>query len=490
MDTNLRPLLKQLNTHAHRQEYAKASQLLLKNYTLIQQQENLPYYNYFLSTCYIGARNLRSAKELLQKETNEILIPYNLEKFGVIYTEKGELAIANKYFKLQLKNAQSDLMKGRALRNVAITFRKQYQLDSAVKYFKTSNHYFSPLNHKFKLINDIDLAEIDKTKGYYLKAKKELKKILYECLENEYSQIAGVVLVLLMETHEDLYEFNSISNYFKDYNGLYLLEETDEKLAFLRYQIVYSPENQIEKKEKFIHYKNLLQILKTNKSNSFTQLIESLKTHDSILIANQNTSPLSKLNKQQNSQGLLKWWIIGLSIIFCIGFLSIYFYNRNNISRRIKNLQKERKELHKRIERQNRELTDLAINLKRKRQFDEEFLKKVEFVKNSSFSHKEQITKLSNELKNQVGQGYTNELLQENINELNSKFNAVLSEKHPNLTNYDKELCGLIRLNFSNKEIANLKNISSQSARTAKYRLKQKLELDAEIDLIEYLQKL
>lgn len=176
--------------------------------------------------------------------------------------------------------------------------------------------------------------------------------------------------------------------------------------------------------------------------------------------------------------------------MFALGFLSIYLYNKNQVSSRIKSLQKERKELHKRIEQQNKELTDLAINLRRKRQFDEEFLKKVESVKNSNFSHKEQIKKLSIELKNQVGQGHTHEILQENIDQLNFRFSESLSQKHPSLTQNDKDLCGLIRLNFTNKEIANLKNISSQSARTAKYRLKQKLELDSEIDLTDYLQSI
>ena len=43
------------------------------------------------------------------------------------------------------------------------------------------------------------------------------------------------------------------------------------------------------------------------------------------------------------------------------------------------------------------------------------------------------------------------------------------------------------QLQLSNKEIATIKNISIQSARTARYRLKKKLKLDAETEVTDYL---
>lgn len=490
IDTNIRPVIKDLNKNLYYNNFENISSEILKDYTLFHQKQNVPYYNFLLSACYINARNLTRAKELLQKETNDILIPYFLEKFGEIYTEKGELATAIKYFKLQYSNTESELMKGRALRNVGVSFQKQYQLDSAVEYLQLSSQYFEGRNDKFSLVNELNLAEIDKTRGFQLRAKQRLQDILKEVIPKNYQSIAKQSLLLLIEVHEDLYEFDSIPQYFESINQMPFTLRSEIKLAFLRYEMVYAPMNQIEKKEKLIYYKHQLQLQNNNRAVAFINLNESLKAHDSIINTNLTANPFNRLEGKDENQQLLKWWIIGLSIVFALGFLIIYIYNKNNVNKRIKALQKERHELHKRIERQNRELTDFAINLKRKRQFDEEFLKKVEYVKNSSFSHKEQIAKLSNELKNQVGQGYTHEILQENINELNSKFNAILTEKHENLISYDKELCGLIRLNFSNKEIANLKNISTQSARTAKYRLKQKLQLDAETDLVEYLQKL
>lgn len=489
VDSNSLHLIRKINGFATYLAYPSVSKVLLDNYSFFQDNKNKPYYNYFLSICYTEARNHARAKELLQRESNEILRPYVLEQFGIIYSSQGNLELALKYFKLQAENTEYDIMKGRAYRNVALTFKQMFQLDSAVVYLNKSSSYFRDKQDDFANLNLLSLAQINRDRGFNLEAKRQLKEVLNFALKENENRTAYACIIQLIETHEDLYEFDSIPPYINSISTIERPRTREFDLTLLRYEMVYSLVNYNEKKEKLIHYKNALKLESDKQAKALLALSRNLKFHDSIISSELMYSSNFVTSPNQNSN-LLKKWIIGLSIVFSLGFISIYMYNKNNISRRIKALQKERKELHKRIERQNRELTDLAINLKRKRQFDEEFLKKVEYVKNSTFSHREQIAKLSQELKNQVAQGTTHEILQENINELNSRFEEVLSEKHSNLTSYDKELCGLVRLNFTNKEIANLKNISTQSARTAKYRLKQKLELEANEDLVDYLQKL
>lgn len=489
VDSNIYNIVQKINGLATYLAFPSVSKKLLDNYTLFQDKKYQPYYNYFLGVCNTEARNYARAKELLQRESNDVLLPYVLEQFGIIYSSQGNLDLALKYYKLQAENTEYDVMKGRAYRNVAVTFKQMFQLDSAVVYLNKSSSYFAENQEVFANLNLISLAQINRERGFNLEAKRQLKEVLNFALKRNENRTAYESIIQLIETHEDLYEFDSIPSYTNSIKEVARPRTREFDLTLLRYEMVYSPVDYNEKKEKLIHYKNALKIESDKQARSLLELSQNLKLHDSI-ISSELMYTDNFVEKNDPNQDLLKKWIIGLSIVFALGFFSIYSYNRNNVSRRIKALQKERQELHRRIEKQNRELTDLAINLKRKRQFDEEFLKKVEYVKNSTFSHKEQIAKLSQELKNQVAQGTTHEILQENINELNSRFEEVLSEKHPNLTSYDKELCGLVRLNFTNKEIANLKNISTQSARTAKYRLKQKLELEAAEDLVDYLQKL
>lgn len=61
---------------------------------------------------------------------------------------------------------------------------------------------------------------------------------------------------------------------------------------------------------------------------------------------------------------------------------------------------------------------------------------------------------------------------------------------HPDLTPYDLKLCSLLQRNLSSKEIAETMNITPGSVNTARYRLRKKLALRKEADLVIYLSKL
>jgi PAS domain S-box-containing protein len=79
--------------------------------------------------------------------------------------------------------------------------------------------------------------------------------------------------------------------------------------------------------------------------------------------------------------------------------------------------------------------------------------------------------------------------------EFEMRFNGVyegfyksLSVRHPNLTPGEQKVCALLRLNLSSKEIAALTMQNSQSVDVARYRIRKKLQLSKEENLIAYLQ--
>lgn len=83
------------------------------------------------------------------------------------------------------------------------------------------------------------------------------------------------------------------------------------------------------------------------------------------------------------------------------------------------------------------------------------------------------------------------ELLKTSLENTNPVFFSTLKEKASgSLTKLDYKYCGYIKLGLSTKEIANLMNIEPQSMRMARYRIKQKLNLDRETDLDSYLTSL
>ena len=76
------------------------------------------------------------------------------------------------------------------------------------------------------------------------------------------------------------------------------------------------------------------------------------------------------------------------------------------------------------------------------------------------------------------------------LEETQSNFYAKLKLKHPDLKTGDLKLCRALKLNLSIKETADILNISPGSLKTAKYRLRKKMNLLKEQELTSYLLKI
>ncbi len=73
------------------------------------------------------------------------------------------------------------------------------------------------------------------------------------------------------------------------------------------------------------------------------------------------------------------------------------------------------------------------------------------------------------------------------FNTLHPEFGTALLNRYSNLTKNDLEFCSLLKLNLSNKEIAQLLQISPESAITKKYRIKKKMEITDDVDFEKVL---
>jgi AraC family chitin signaling transcriptional activator len=82
------------------------------------------------------------------------------------------------------------------------------------------------------------------------------------------------------------------------------------------------------------------------------------------------------------------------------------------------------------------------------------------------------------------------ELFQEAFNNADSEFLKKIKTLHPSLSPNDLKLCAYLRLNLSSKEIAPLLNISSRSVEIKRYRLRKKLNLLHEENLVNYILEL
>lgn len=70
---------------------------------------------------------------------------------------------------------------------------------------------------------------------------------------------------------------------------------------------------------------------------------------------------------------------------------------------------------------------------------------------------------------------------------IHDNFLKRFTEKYPKITHKDLKMCAFIRMNISNKEIANLLNITLRSVESSRYRIRKKMELDSEVNLNDFI---
>ena len=79
------------------------------------------------------------------------------------------------------------------------------------------------------------------------------------------------------------------------------------------------------------------------------------------------------------------------------------------------------------------------------------------------------------------------EMFKEAFNNTDRDFLDKLKKVHPNLSPNDIKLCAYLRLNLSSKEIAPLFNISVRSVEIKRYRLRKKMNLHRDENLVNYI---
>lgn len=82
----------------------------------------------------------------------------------------------------------------------------------------------------------------------------------------------------------------------------------------------------------------------------------------------------------------------------------------------------------------------------------------------------------------------TNSALMLNIEDKNKEFIERLTQKHPELTQGEKHLATMLRVNLSTKEVSMITGTSPKTINMNRYRLRKALNLTSEEDLVGYLQ--
>ena len=212
--------------------------------------------------------------------------------------------------------------------------------------------------------------------------------------------------------------------------------------------------------------------------------IQAIEFRNSQQQKDQRISYLEIQNR--NRSLLLKFTLLAISMSLVVLVLVIVSFRL-----RIKLHRKERTEMDETLSQKNRELVSMMLQSSQKEKLLEELQHNLGKLSTSKIhSLKILAEELNGKIKSMQEVDTDWQVLKTHFEEVHPNFFRTLHTRHPILSQNDLRICAYIRINLSSKDIARLVHISDRSVQTAKYRIKKKMQLPSELDLVRYINDL
>lgn len=230
-----------------------------------------------------------------------------------------------------------------------------------------------------------------------------------------------------------------------------------------------------------------------NKIKDSMQLIKDnsrLKSIEFRLFAEEKEKEIQKINSEREKASKISWTVITILLVFLL-FIGVFIrqeqlkhkknksileYRARLVQEELKNTQDSLSQLMNGLNERNEIIKNLdyEIELLNKQNNDDETLAK-----------KEKLTEKLQDYRLLTEDDWTN--FKKIFNQLHPSYLETLTVKYPAITNAEKRIACLIRLNLSNSEMANTLGISIDSVRKTNLRLRNKLDISSQDELIDYL---
>ncbi|MEL6534845.1 MAG: tetratricopeptide repeat protein [Bacteroidota bacterium] len=399
-----------------------------------------------------------------------------LTKMGSVYTEQGDYnkAFSHLMRALQL-HEQGQFLYGIAEVNnrVALLFERQEEHTLALEYAERSLAISEQIGDKEGTANNLELlGKILLGRGEYAKAKMYLLRGEQMALELGANKVLRDIYHVLRDVYREEENYPQAYEYFLKYTTL-----RDE---------VFNEEVSIQ--------------------------MANLQTERELAVQ-QKELDMARMERDLNaasaqySQTMQIVFGVGLLLVVILSILAILFL-RIQLRRKqallvknaelsktkaslqtveLENAQLKASELQRELDYKNRELTAYTLNFAQKNQLIEDLREQLTQLKPSDANQQKQVKQLRSMVNNTRNVDRDWEDFRLHFENVHPHFFRQLKAAHPDLSNGEQKLCSLIRLNLSMKETAAILGISPNSVKTARYRLRNKLKLETQDNLMDYL---
>ncbi len=420
---------------------------------------------------YCSLGNLKSNFNFLEEARN-----YFHKSLGIFLRHKQDSCTALIYNNLGVLH---DLMYPDCLSN-------DHYLKASEINTRTQNHQWLAMNYLNIGINFTEMGEYDEGSRYLQQSRQIAKKhafirlypwvynslSYYYFIINDYQssiRLADTALTFAREQSNLLQERDALKHMSEGYFEVLDIENAHHYLK--QYGAVKDTINKCNRLKKID-----MTELKNNCDKESKQ--QELKH---ALLAN-------KL-RQKELTSVIIILIAGL-LIFSLLFIYVFQkYKMHRKSLEQKNTMLEIEALTRDIEYRNKELTTNVMYLLKKNEFISSISNKLKLATGDSHNnYNRAIESIIGELDKSVAE-LNWEDFEVRFQKVHVGFYNKLSTKYPLLTPNDLRLCAFLKLNMTSKEITGITFQSTESLKTARYRLRKKLSLERQDNLVAFLTK-
>ncbi len=404
----------------------------------------------------------QNAKKLYTSLKNNKGIAIELNNIGEIYRINGDLSRAAEYYMRSIK-----------LNNVS-----NYMQLKAINY------------ENIGLINCLQ-GDIDKAFNNY-----KISLVIY----NKINDINGLTHLLIL-MGDEYYKINSINKAYQSYNSAYKLAIKHDhwegiKNSSLGLSKIFKQKQ--EYRQALIYINTYAQYNDSIINRRMNDQLFDLQSHFLRNIKEKELqikdSDIELLKNEREINNLKQNIIILSSIVLIIITIFIIVRLRFKIKKE-KLINKKDRQLHEveqsllkiELNSKDNDLTNFALHLVQKNKVLKELKNNLNKLSSSSDDElSRKLKELSIHVQQSLQLNKDIQKFQQKVDLAYDDFFRKLKLKFPNLTNNEKRLCALLRLNLTTKEISSINNTSIKAVEMSRYRLRKKFNINNGQSLSEY----
>ncbi|MDY8138017.1 tetratricopeptide repeat protein [Aquimarina sp. 2201CG5-10] len=436
-----------------------------------------------------------------QNDSSKIADVYHNMALVYRYQKEHRKAIKNYKKAITLKEKVKDTHGlGAAYNMLGVSYRQNKQLDSALICYQKAEGFFTAINSKEDLHGVYgNLAVLYGVQKRYnqsiplkkanLKYYKKIGKRLSICVE----------YYNLSDDYKKMKDWQNSLKYADSSLQVALKEGFKERIsvAYRRKSFVNSKmgdfENAYQNYRKFNRASDEIFNLENTKKIQALELnyqFQKEKQADSLkFVLEKKEVELRAMAEASRKKLYMILLLITLLGAGTVGWLLI-----RNYQQRIKMTQmeyeNERKFLKQNIQSKEKDIKRLIADNTMRLTFKEELLDKIksEVIETTPENISKSLQSLTAQLKRQITTERKLSGLQEKIDQVNKSFDQRLQKLYPELTKGEREVCSLLQLNLSIKEIMTIRNVSVDSVKSMRRRIRKKMQVPEGIELEQFIQ--